>query len=281
MLEIWLRRSTLSKLKLWLMDKHFNSRLSQPTCHSPQIFSLIYGLWPALRVQRSTIAWNMARPCEKQSACFSVYFSLKKKTQRGRAALVCNHKLECVWCHSHDAALQIFTSQHDDSQPPLGLHWQTDRYLICGLTGASQKKKKISWEFKLSGYFSKTNSIAGEVEGATPSRMWSYLKEKTRPRPWVWRSNQSCRQREGTSFKACFIESHKKWSGWIEPPGNQLEDTDINLSPPLEVNKHSPSMKEVQILSLYIRVCFLLLFSVAVSKLILIAALCLFSACVH
>lgn len=69
--------------------------------------------------------------------------------------------------HSHDAALQIFTSQHDDSQPPLGLHWQTDRYLICGLTGASQKKKKKkSWEFKLSGYFSKTNSVAGGSGGS-------------------------------------------------------------------------------------------------------------------
>lgn len=93
----------------------------------------------------------------------------------------------------------------------------------------------IKWLFK------KTNSIAGEVERGTPRRMWSYLKEKPDQGPWseeLWWSNQSCRQREGTSFKACFIESHKKWSGWIVPLGNQLEDSDINLSLPLEVNKH-------------------------------------------
>lgn len=179
------------------------------------------------------------------------------------------------WCSTKDL---YFTARRlSAAARPSLADWQISHLWVnWGLT-----KKKISWEFKSSSCFSKTNSIAGEVEGATPSRMWSYLKEKTRPRPWVWRSNQSCRQREGTSFKACFIESHKKWSGWIGPPGNQLEDTNINLSPPLEVNKHSSSMKEVQILSLYIRVCFLLLFSVVVSKLILIAGLCLFSACVH
>lgn len=102
---------------------------------------------------------------------------------------------------------------------------------------ASQKNMGIwiGWLFK------KTNSIAGEVEGATPRRMWWYLKEKAGQGPRseeLWWSNQSCRQREGTSFKACFIESHKKWSGWIVPLGNQLEDLDINLSSLLEVNKH-------------------------------------------
>ncbi len=82
-LEIWLRRSTLSKLKLWLMDEPFNSPFSQPIQESPQIFSLIYGVWPALRVHRSTIDWNMFRPREKQNGCFSVYLRLKTKRNEG------------------------------------------------------------------------------------------------------------------------------------------------------------------------------------------------------
>lgn len=112
--ETWLRRSALSKLRLWLMDQRLSSRLLRPMCRSPQNFSLICGLRCALRVQRSTIVWNMA--------CFSVYFSFgKQNAAREGGFRMRGHK---------------FTAQQDDSDLP-GLHWQSDRCLICGLTGAS------------------------------------------------------------------------------------------------------------------------------------------------
>lgn len=100
------------------MDKLLNSPFSQPTWHSPQIFSLRFGIWPALIVQRSTIAWNMARTHEKQSSCFLVYFSLKTQIWRGRAGLkMCSHKLVCIRCHNHDKDLYftawwLFVGEH-------------------------------------------------------------------------------------------------------------------------------------------------------------------------
>lgn len=89
------------------------------------------------------------------------------------------------------------------------------------------------------------NNLNYRGSGGRSSRMWTHVKGKTSP--WFWAaelcwSNQSRRQREGTSFKACFIESRKKPSGWIVPRGNQCEETDINLGPPLRVNKHASSV---------------------------------------
>lgn len=205
------------------MDKPLNSPFSQPMWHSPQIFSSIYGFWPAHRVQRSTIAWNMARTHEKQSGCFSVYLSLKTKYDNLGLGLRYATINVCLLPQSWQRSL---------------LHSMVT--LICGITWVCYlyslaKNDGTLWLFK------KTNSFAGQVEGGTLRRMWSHLKGKPgqgpRPEELCW-SNQSCRQREGTSFKVCFIECHKKWSRWIVPLGNRLEDLDINLNPPHDVHKH-------------------------------------------
>lgn len=78
-----------------------------------------------------------------------------------------------------------------------------------------------------------------------------------------------------------FSENYKKQFCCIRPLANQLRDLDVNLSPPLEVNKNpSPSMKEAHIISLYIGISSS---AFGLSELILIAALCLFSQpeCIH
>lgn len=124
---IWRARNStpeVSAVKAEAVINGWTLQRSSLATHLPQIFSLIYGLRPALRVQRLTAAWNMA--------AVSVYFSLKNQTKWGRMALG-GVSINDIWCLSHGAVLEIFTAPWlSATTRPVVAGWHK-----CVLTGAT------------------------------------------------------------------------------------------------------------------------------------------------
>lgn len=200
---------TVSELKLWLMNRPFNSPLTAHVALAPNIQLNLRGL---TRSQRSEVNYSMkyGQSLWEAKRCFSVYLKTKHNEEGGN-----DSKSEPVWWSWH-------SRNRSDLMTPSLAHWQMSYLWVTRACYLYETDGTFEW----SGYLRK------QTERQRKDVM--IFKREIRPRPSVGAAlliRSELQTKGRTSFKACFIESHKKWSGWIVSLGNQLEEWGINLSP--------------------------------------------------